>query len=223
MMFCTFSAVTYFFLMYIDVMMQMQYDRNELEKLSRREPGAVEQWFRRYADAVFTFVYYKVGRDKELAQDVVQDTFLEGLLRMAEYDSNKSSMYFWLVLLSRNHIKLALQAKKRNFANLSIDAPNAKYMDYCKKLSCQLIPAEIIHSQEMAELVHVTLSDIPAGYGEILRQHYYSGDSLKQIAALRHISEGAAKVLLHRARKSFEKAFLKLAGNSELADLKAGD
>jgi RNA polymerase sigma-70 factor (ECF subfamily) len=200
-----------------------QIDSNEHKRLSRSEPEAVERWFRRYADAVFTFVYYKVGRDKELAQDVVQDTFLEGLFRMTEYDSNKSSMYLWLVLLSRNHIKRALQAKKRNFANLSIDAPNAKYMDYCRKLPCQLIPAEIIHSQEMAELVHITLSDIPAGYGEILRQHYYNGDSLKQIAALRKITEGAAKVLLYRARKSFEKAFLKLAGNSDLADLKAGD
>lgn len=209
--------------MYIDVMMQMQYDRNELEKLSRREPGAVEQWFRRYADAVFTFVYYKVGRDKELAQDIVQDTFLEGITRLSRYDSQKADMYIWLIILSRNHIKKALRTKKRSLATACIDSTDRKYLDYCRKLSCQLIPDEIVHTREIAELVHITLSDIPAGYGEILRQHYYNGDSLKQIAALRQITEGAAKVLLFRARKSFEKAFLKLAGNSDLADLRAGD
>lgn len=197
--------------------MSGQTDNYELERLLQREPEAVERWFRRYADEVFTFVYYKVGKDRDLAQDVVQDTFLDGISRIAQYDSNKSSMYLWLIFLSRNHIKRALRAKKRSFANLSIDSPDTKYVDYCRKISTQLIPEDVLHCREMAELVQITLADIPADYDEILRQYYYDDGSLKQIAALRQVSEGAAKVLLHRARKSFEKAFVKLAGRSNAA------
>ena len=206
--------------MYILVIMPVHYDRNELERLSRKDPAAIEQWFRRYADAVFTFIYYKVGRDKELAQDIVQDTFLEGITKMAQYDPKKASMYMWLLFLSRNHIKKALRAKKRSLTNTCVHVPDSKYLNYCRNLPCELIPDEIVHSQEMAELVQVTLADIPANYGEILRQHYYAGDSLKQIAAIRQITEGAAKVLLHRARKSFEKTFVRLAGNTDFTDRK---
>ena len=201
-------------------MMPRQIDRNELEKLSRREPAAIEQWFRRYADAVFTFVYYKVGRDSDLASDIVQDTFLEGITKMAQYDPKKASMYIWLLLISRNHIKKALRAKKRGFSNSYAHLLDAKSLNHSRNVSSELIPEEILHTQEMAELVQITLGGIPAGYREVLRLHYYDGDSIKKIADFRQITEGAAKVLLHRARKSFEKIFTKLAGNSDLTDLK---
>ena len=206
--------------MYIYVMMPGQVERSELERLARKEPAAIEQWFRRYADDVFTFVYYKVGRDSELARDIVQDTFLEGMAKIAQYDPKKASMYVWLLFISRNHIKKALRAKKQVLSNTCIHLANAKSRDYCRNASSELIPEEILHTQEMAELVQTTLGGIPAGYREVLQLHYYDGDSIKKIADFRKITEGAAKVLLHRARKSFEKAFVKLAGNSDLTDLK---
>ncbi len=202
-------------------MMQEQCDINKhvtkelCDGISRREPEVVEQWFREYADAVYTYVYYKAGRNKDLACDIVQETFLEGIGKIAQYDSQKASMYVWLIILSRNHISRALKGQKRSLANTGIQPLNSKYVDYCRNLSSQQIPDEIANTREMAELVQLTLADIPVNYGEILRQHYYTGDSLKQIAAVRQITEGAAKVLLHRARKSFEKAFVKLAGNSD--------
>lgn len=202
-------------------MMQEQCDINKhvtkelCDGISRREPQAIEHWFREYADAVYTYVYYKVSKNKDLAYDIVQETFLEGIAKIAQYDSRKASMYVWLIVLSRNHINRALKTQKRSLANTDIQPLNSKYMDYCRNLSSQQIPDEVANTREMAELVLLTLADIPANYGEILKQHYYAGDSLKQIAAIRKITEGAAKVLLHRARKSFEKAFVKLAGNTD--------
>ena len=201
-------------------MMPGQYDRNELEKLSRKDPAAIEQWFRRYADAVFMFIYYKVGRDSDLARDIVQDTFLDGITKMSQYDSKKASMYVWLLFLSRNHIKKALRAKKRGLANTCIHEQNSKYLDYCRSLSSEIIPDDIVHTQEIADLVRTTLYEIPASYGEILRLHYYNGDSIRKIADFKKITEGAAKVLLHRARKSFEKAIVKIAGNSDFTENK---
>lgn len=218
--------VTYSVLKYIYVVMPMQCDKNmsdtnELcDRISRREPEAIEQWFREYADAVYTYIYYKVSRNKDLACDIVQETFLEGIAKIAQYDSRKASMSVWLIILSRNHTKRALIAQKRSLTSRSVNNQTSKYLEYCKNMSNQLIPDEIIHSREMTELVQLALSEMPANYEEILRQHYYTGDSLKQIASIRKITEGAAKVLLHRARKSFEKTFIKLAGDSDFTGSK---
>jgi len=41
-----------------------QFDHH---KLRRRDPQALERWFLDHADAVYTFVYYRVGRERELA------------------------------------------------------------------------------------------------------------------------------------------------------------
>jgi RNA polymerase sigma-70 factor (ECF subfamily) len=215
-----FFAVTLSVLRYIYVVMPGQINRNELERLSRKDPAAIEQWFRRYADAVFTFIYYKIGRDSDLARDIVQDTFLEGIAKMAQYDPKKASMLMWLLLISRNHIKKALRAKKRDLRNICIHEQDSVFVKHCKNLSSDVIPEDILHAREMAELVQSTLGGIPAAYREVLRLHYYNGDSIKKIADSRQVTEGAAKVLLHRARKSFEKAFEKLAGNSDFTDAK---
>ena len=198
----------------------MKIDKNVLRKLCNRERAAIEQWFNSYADAVFTFIYYKVGRDSELARDVVQDTFLEGITKMSQYDSKKASMYVWLTFLSRNHIKKALRDKNKIQLKQDNVESDSKWFDYCRKISSRLIPDEVLQSKETAELVKITLAEIPANHGEILKHRYYNGQSIRQIAAFCQITENAAKVLLHRARKSFEKAFIKLAGESDLISIK---
>ena len=206
--------------------MPMQCDKTKSEikglreGIQQRDPNALEQWFREYSDAVYTYVYYKIGKNKDLACDIVQETFLDGISKIGQYDSKKASMNVWLIFLSRNHIKRALRTHKRSLANTCVHLQNAKYVEYSKNLSNQIIPDEIANSREMAELVQIVLSDIPANHSEILRQHYYTGDSIKQIAAIKQITEGAVKVLLHRARKSFEKAFVKLSGNSDFTGSK---
>jgi RNA polymerase sigma-70 factor, ECF subfamily len=199
--------------MYIYIMMKEQNDNVELDDLIRREPAAIEKWFRCYADIVFTFVYYKVGRDSELACDIVQDTFLEGISKISRYDSNRANMAGWLILLSRNFIKKALQHRKKFIPNSVLIQPDSNFLEQCGKLSSEKLPDEIIDNSEMEETVRVTLANIPLNYAEALKVRYYQGKTTAQISALLNISESAVKVLLHRARKSFEKAFIKLDGS----------
>ena len=206
--------------MYICVMMHEKINTIELQKLYKRDPGAIEHWFNMYVDALYSFIYYKVGMNSELAADLLQETFLEGITKMSQYDPQKASMYVWLTFLSRNHIKKALNAKKQAITHISTNDNESKYSKYCRDLSSQIIPEHIIQTKEIADIVQFALAEIPAHHSEILKLHYYNGNSIKVIAAFLKMTENAAKVLLHRARKSFEKAFIKLAGNLEITDLK---
>jgi RNA polymerase sigma-70 factor (ECF subfamily) len=197
--------------------MEEPLDRSELEKLVRRDAVAIERWFVAHADAVFTFAFYRAGRNVELARDIVQDTFLAAMIRMHQYDSRRGSMSAWLASLSRNCIKKALRNKgkrrlKRLGVQLDLDAAEA-----CRQLSSKALPDEILQNEEVAELVRLTLASLPARYAEVLRQRYYQGQSVKQIATSGNTSEVAAKVLLHRARKSFEKTFVRLTGDANVA------
>ena len=194
-------------------MMEEQHNGLELDGLLRRDPAAVERWFRCYVDTVYTYVYYKVGRDSELACDIVQDTFLEGICKIHRYDSHRANMAGWLILLSRNFIKKALHNRKKFVPNSVLVQPDSKFLEQCGKLSSEKLPDEIVDNSEMEETVRVTLANIPLNYAEILQVRYYQGKTIAQIAAVRNVSESAVKVLLHRARKSFEKAFIKLDGS----------
>jgi RNA polymerase sigma-70 factor, ECF subfamily len=194
-------------------LMEEQQNSFELDGLVRRDPAAIEQWFRCYADTVFTYVYYKIGRNSDLACDIVQETFLEGICKIHKYDSNRANMAGWLILISRNFIKKTLQHRKKFVPNSVLVQQDANFLEQCEKLSCEKLPDEIIDSAEMHETVRTTLANIPLHYSEILQVRYYQGKTVAQIAAVRNVSESAVKVLLHRARKSFEKAFIKLDGS----------
>lgn len=197
--------------------MEEPFDRSELGRLVRREPAAIERWFRAHADAVFTFAYHRAGRDAELARDIVQDTFLAAIGRLHRYDGRRGSMSAWLVSLSRNCVKKALRSRSKVRPNPLGVALDAELAAAAGQLPSDVLPDQVVHREEMAELVGLTLASIPPNYAEALRDRYYQGHSLKEIATARNLSEDAAKVRLHRARKSFEKTFVRLAGDANVA------
>src|SRR5438046_6967761 len=95
-------------------------------KLWRRGPGAdlraarsgdrdaIARFYESHVDGLYTFVYYRVGRDTSLAEDVVQETFATALSRQADYDAGRGSVGSWLTVLSRNVIRDHLRAHKRS-------------------------------------------------------------------------------------------------------------
>ena len=55
--------------------------------------------------------------------------------------------------------------------------------------------------------MRMVLSNLPLRYQVTLRRRYFEDISLQEMAASEGSSEGAVKVLLHRARQAFRTAF----------------
>jgi RNA polymerase sigma-70 factor, ECF subfamily len=184
---------------------------DDLSRLRGRDPATIERWFLGHADALYTFVYYRVNRDEHLACDVVQETFSVALNRMGEYDPGRGTMLAWLTTLSKNSIRKALKEKGEFEAWEKIDQA---LLEVYKDLARTPLPDEALTRRETAELVQMTLLAIPGNYQAVLRRHYYENQPLHQIARSLKITEGAVKSLLHRARLAFKKTFSALSGSS---------
>ncbi len=192
-------------------MMDVLFDQIDIARLRIRDTEAVRKWFHAYSDALYTFVYYRVGKDSDTAADVVQETFLQGLRKIANYDSQRGSMLVWLSYLCKNNIKKALRAKYRHKSYEQV----WQEIDQCLLQAYELIATEplsdeILEREETAELVRMTLANIPGNYKLVLTEHYYQQKALREIAVSMGVSEGAVKVMLHRARDAFRVAFLRL-------------
>ena len=176
--------------------------------LRRRDPEALERWFLEHADAVYTFVYCRVDRNRELATEVVQDTFVFALRKLDDYDPTRGGMLTWLTLVARNCIRQSLRDRGRY---RTIGDPwekiDAQLMDSYRALEAAPLPDEVVERHETAELVQATLSNLPDGYRRALREHYCEQRSLREMATTRNVSEGAVKSLLHRSRLAFKAAF----------------
>jgi len=187
------------------------FDQSDIARLLTREAEAVKKWFHAYSDTLYTFVYYRVDKDSDIAAEIVQETFVQALRKIADYDSQRGSMLVWLTYLCKNNIKKALRAKHRHISYEQAWQEIDRYLLQAYELiATEPLPDEILQREETAELVRMTLANIPGNYKLVLTEHYYQQKALREIAVSMGVSEGAVKVMLHRAREAFRVTFLRL-------------
>ena len=180
----------------------------DFRRLRQREREEVVRWFDSYADPVYGFIFYRVGRDADVAGDVAQETFLTALETIDRFDKAKGEMYPWLTYIARNCIRKALRrrSKDRSLPDFweTVDRRLSKTLT---EQGASSLPEELLEQKETAELVRMALTNLPLRYQVALRRHYFEDLSLHEMAALEKSSEGAMKALLHRARQAFRDAF----------------
>jgi RNA polymerase sigma-70 factor (ECF subfamily) len=183
----------------------------DIDGLRERRSEAVDAWFETFADAVYGFVVHRVGGDPELAADVAQDTFVTALRRIDQYDATRGAMFPWLTYIARNCVRKALRAERRCTSGvdewLRVDR---RLHEALGLIGDDPLPVDLLERQETAELVRGVLVSMPPRYRTALERRYYEDMTVREIAVAEGTTEGAAKVLLHRARQAFQAAFLTL-------------
>jgi RNA polymerase sigma-70 factor (ECF subfamily) len=184
----------------------------EYRQLRDRDPEAVERWFLEYADAVYTFVFYRVGRNEELATEVVQETFLAALRKIGDFDPDRGEMLPWLTYTARNCIRKALRRRGRQKEiGDRWEEIDRKLLAAYGELASSPLPDEVLEKKETTELVQMALSNLPDSYRRALMQHHCEQRSLEEMAGGCGMSESAIKSLLYRARLAFRAAFQTIA------------
>ncbi len=149
---------------------------------NRGEVEALEVLYRRYRDWVVSLAY-RFTRDRELALDVLQETFLYVLGKFPGFEL-RSKMKTFLYPTVR-HLSVALQSKATRrpppHGELLFDPPS----DPCA--------GERIRG--LAELMEV----LPVGQREVLILRFADGLSLAEIAKALQIPLGTVKSRLHGA------------------------
>lgn len=175
------------------------------------DAGALERLYGGHVDGLYAFVFYRVGRDPDLAEDVVQETFLGALDRAADYDPARGSLRAWLCTRSRNVVRRHLRAHRRADELLRTwDSIDATLTQVFAALDRSPLSDEVLARQETRDLVNMTIANLPEDYRDALERKYVHGESLRDLAGRLACSEDAAKSLLARARRAFRETFLTL-------------
>lgn len=179
-----------------------------------------EQAVRELVDAslepLFRFSFYRVGRDRHLCEEVVQDTILRAIAELPSYDPARSAndVFPWLAGLARNEIRRTLA---REPSTSSLETVWARMDDdlqtIFRGLESSPLADDILVREETREMVNATMSQLPQHYREALEAKYVSRRSVREIAAARSASEKSIESLLTRARQAFRETFLTLARN----------
>jgi len=76
-------------------------EKHIVELLKERDEKAISLLYDNYADTLYG-VAYKVVKDEDLAQDIVQESFVKIWKKSDSYDATKAKLFTWLFRITRN-------------------------------------------------------------------------------------------------------------------------
>ncbi len=194
--------------------MQPRPDASPDFLLSRRilagDEQAAEAFFREHLDALYEFVHYRVGADRERAEDVVQDTLLVALERLSAFDG-RSSLHTWLCGIAKNKIRSARRARRTLSMEDLLAQADPEIDAILAEVEREPLPDWVLERQETQDLVGATLSSLSPEHRRALVDKYVEGRSAAETAAREGKSTKAVESTLHRARLAFARVFELLA------------
>jgi RNA polymerase sigma-70 factor (ECF subfamily) len=171
---------------------------------------------------LYAFCFYRVGRNRHLCEEVVQETLVRAIRDLRSYDPSRSQNHIfpWITGLARNEIHRALAREK---PALSLETLWARLDEDLRAVygqpESEPLGDDVLARAETRELVNATMSQLPPHYREALEAKYVRGQSVRDMAAGARTSEKAVESQLTRARQAFREIFLALTRNldTELA------
>ena len=169
-------------------------------------------------EPLYRFCLYRVGRNRHLCEEVVQETLVRALRDLDHYDPPRANnnIFPWVTGLARNEIHRVLNRER---AGVSLETLWAKMdgelLSLYARLDSEPFADEVLLREETRELVNATMSQLPPHYREALEAKYVTGKSVRDLAQLWRTTEKAVESQLTRARKAFRATFLALTRNLE--------
>ena len=185
--------------------LQVVTSMNEAGLLSAAKNGetaALDTLYRAHAERLFRTVH-RITRNREDAEDAVQDSFLRAFLRLNSFDE-RSTFYTWLTRIGVNSALMILR-QKRNSPGLSAYGPRVDETPWDVPDSAPN-PEIRCAERERERFLRDALADLRPRIRRTLVFHTIQDHSLQETAALTGISVSATKSRVFHAKTALRKS-----------------
>lgn len=163
-------------------------------------------WVDECGDSLYAFALARVGRP-DLAEDLVQETFVAGLAAIESY-RRESSLLTWLTGILRRKIADEYRCQRRGPRQQTLQGePPAGHQFFDqhghwlhKPRAWRSDPHEIAESQEFWETLEECMEQLPPTLAAAFRLKQLDGLKTGDVCSTLQISGGNLSVRMHRAR-----------------------
>lgn len=154
-----------------------------------------DAWYERAMPRIYGYIFARCGRDRDLAEELTQQTFIEAVRGHDRFDGQADPIT-WVCGIARH--KLADHFRR-------LEAEERRRLHLYQTLEPTSTAAEADVAER--EAIAAALATLPAMQRAVLVFAALDGLSCRQIGELVGRSEGAVESFLHRARVSFRRAY----------------
>ena len=180
----------------------LEQDADILQRLHGGDRTAMAELYDRYFDRLYSLVFNQVDRNRDIAEDIVQETFLAAL-KSAKGFKGRSSAYTWLCSIAyhkvADHYRRQSRERKRMVSGIDVDT-----VDDVENPGRQPQPDSLIESAETRQVVNEALAKLPWDYRQVLILKYVEEMSVLEISQIMDRSPKSIEGLLTRSRKALQ-------------------
>ena len=151
----------------------------------------LQQIYESYSSEIYVYLY-SLCRNRSLAEDLTQETFVKALLSLPEGHGNVRA---WLYTVARNL-----------FFNHYRREPASVELDELSEIADEAIgPEEALLKKLSSRRLYEAVLRLDARKREVILLQYFSGFPQAEIASMLGITQQNVRVLSHRAKKELKK------------------
>ena len=164
--------------------------------------AAYRELIRRYERPVFALVFRMV-RDRELAEDLAQETFVKALNAIESYRP-EFKFSSWIFKIANNAAIDHL--RRRELDTLSLDgSPHAETPEAMQATALQIgarqeTPLETVEAKELGSAIEAAIGSLRPEYRSCILLRHVEGRAYEEIAEILNLPLGTVKTYIHRAR-----------------------
>lgn len=168
-------------------------DQELMRRVVAEEETAFAALYRRFAPGIFPMVY-DILRDAKESEDVVQESFVQMWKKASSYDSSRSSLFTWAVMISRNRALDRLRSRQRRSRTLEAAAAESaaaplEHGDQADEL--------LDHAEERTRIRNA-LSRLPEAQRSAIDLAFFRGLTQSEISAKMGEPLGTIKARIRR-------------------------
>lgn len=145
--------------------------------------------YRRYLDPIYAYCFYLLG-DHHDAEDATERTFLAALAAVDQFRHEGATFRAWLFRIAHNQLANALRARSRH----RTDA-----LDRVAEPAATDDPARLVSMADDARRLRAAVASLSDDRRQVVIMRFADGLTAREIGAVLGRSEGAVRVLQHRA------------------------
>ncbi|WP_100610670.1 sigma-70 family RNA polymerase sigma factor [Confluentibacter lentus] len=162
------------------------------------------KWIDLYSDYLFNYTITRVS-DRDLAQDLVQDTFLAGLKSMKNFKGEASERTWLISILKRkiiDHYRKINSNKGKAEVRItySDDESEGDWLEERVADPFDKTAEDLMQNSELGDAIFECLSKLPEKQAQVFRMKTIEGYETEDICKELNINASNLWVIIHRAR-----------------------
>lgn len=175
----------------------------EIVALARAgQEAAYRELIRRYERPIFSLLFRMV-RDRELAEDLAQETFIKALNAIESYRP-EFKFSSWIFKIANNSAIDHL--RRRELDTLSLEgSPHAETPEAIEATALQIgdrqeSPLDEVAARELGGQIEAAIAQLRPEYRSCILLRHVEGRAYEEIAQMLNLPLGTVKTYIHRAR-----------------------